>query len=95
MNFDGQVSVCCVDWSFGTIVGDLKTNTLDEIWNGEKLRAFRLTHLQGKRSTIPACAKCQYLRGFSPSRDLDSEARDLIPIYSEAAAGGAGRKIDR
>lgn len=95
VNFDGQVSVCCVDWSFGTIVGDLKTNTLDEIWNGEKLRAFRMTHLEGKRSTIAACAKCQYLRGFPPSRDLDDEAQDLLSVYSEAAAGGAGRKIDR
>jgi len=26
VNFDGTVSVCCVDWSHGTVVGDLRKN---------------------------------------------------------------------
>jgi len=84
VNFDGQVSVCCVDWSYGTIVGDLRTETLAEVWNGEKLREFRLTHLEGRREAIPACAHCQYIMGAPLRRDLDKHASRLASIYRGA-----------
>lgn len=83
VNFDGKVSVCCVDWSYGTIVGDLVTEDLDAIWRGEALRQFRLTHLQGKRSEIPACNNCQYVLGSSLWRDLDDHAARLVPAFAE------------
>jgi radical SAM protein with 4Fe4S-binding SPASM domain len=82
INFDGQVSVCCVDWSYGTIVGDLRTESLKEIWNGEKLREFRMAHLNGRRESILACAQCQYVKGAPLSRDLDDHAERLKPVYS-------------
>lgn len=82
INFDGQVSVCCVDWSYGTIVGDLRTESLSEIWNGEKLRQFRMAHLEGRKDSIPACANCQYVKGAPLSRDLDDHAEALKGIYS-------------
>jgi MoaA/NifB/PqqE/SkfB family radical SAM enzyme len=81
VNFDGQVSVCCVDWSYGTIVGDLRRETLGEVWNGEKLRQFRITHLTGRRETIAVCAHCQYVLGEPPDRDLDAQAERLLPVY--------------
>ena len=83
INFDGQVSVCCVDWSYGTIVGDLRKQSLEEIWNGELLREFRLKHLQGQRGAIPACANCQYLLGEQLSRDLDDHVASLLPLYQK------------
>lgn len=83
VNFDGQVSVCCVDWSFGTIVGDLKVESLTSIWKGEKLRAFRLAHLRGQRNSIPACARCQYVQGAALYRDLDDHTERLLPIYED------------
>jgi len=81
INFDGQVSVCCVDWSFGTIVGDLREQTLEEVWNGEALRRFRLTHLAGRRDSIRVCAECQYVKGAPESRDLDAHVERLRPLY--------------
>ncbi len=83
VNFDGQVSVCCVDWSFGTIVGDLRRERLPEVWNGERLRRFRLTHLSGRRGDIPACANCQFMMGEGPNRDLDGHAERLRSLYAE------------
>ena len=44
VNFNGTVSVCCVDWSHGTIVGDLNKESFYDVWNGEKLKNFRLLH---------------------------------------------------
>jgi len=81
VNFDGQVSVCCVDWSYGTIVGDLRHENLADVWNGERLKRFRISHLTGNRASIPACAQCQYLLGAAAWRDLDAHAERLIPLF--------------
>jgi len=82
VNFDGTVSICCVDWTHGTVVGDLKTQSLLEVWNGEALNKFRLLHLNGKRSQIEACSKCDYLNGLPEYSMIDNEAERLLKIYS-------------
>lgn len=81
INFDGTVSICCVDWSHGTIVGDLKKSSLTDIWHGDKLREFRLKHLKGKRSEIHACSDCDYLQGLSETTNLDNNRYRLISFY--------------
>jgi len=81
VNFDGQVSVCCVDWSFGTVVGDLRRESVTDVWNGERLRRFRLAHLRGQRGDIPACANCQYMTGEQAHRTLDQHAERLLALY--------------
>lgn len=81
INFDGKVSVCCVDWSYGTIVGDLTKETLSEIWNGEKLKKFRVTHLRGEREKIEACKNCQYILGLPKVHILDNHTKKLLKTY--------------
>ena len=58
---DLQVSVCCVDWGKKTLIGDLRRETLIEIWNGEKLRNIQLKHIQGKKSELEGCGNCTYI----------------------------------
>jgi radical SAM protein with 4Fe4S-binding SPASM domain len=83
VSFDGKLSVCCVDWSYGTIIGDLQSQSLIEIWRGHLLRQFRLLHLRGERQKIEACADCEYLFGFPEYTMLDGKAEELIEIYSD------------
>lgn len=87
INFDGTVSVCCVDWSHGTVVGDLKKESLFDIWNGQKLRTFRMLHLMKQRHKIPVCANCQYIKGHKPLSYLDDDAETLIQKYSNGNTG--------
>jgi radical SAM protein with 4Fe4S-binding SPASM domain len=61
INFDGTVSVCCVDWSHSTIVGDVKYQSIQEIWQGKALFEFRKMHLEYRRYENRACANCQNL----------------------------------
>jgi len=75
VNFNGEVSICCVDWAMQTIVGDVTKESLKDIWNGERLKEFRLTHLRGGRYSIPPCANCQHILGFSQEDDIDSLVR--------------------
>jgi radical SAM protein with 4Fe4S-binding SPASM domain len=81
INSDGNVSVCCVDWSHGAIVGDVRTHSLDEIWNGELLNHIRVSHIRGERSNIGPCAQCQYVLGVRSQEDLDKYKDELLKIY--------------
>ena len=58
VNADGRVSACCVDWNCDLIIGDLKQNTLKEIWHGDKINALRRKHMKGNWDQIPRCAEC-------------------------------------
>jgi radical SAM protein with 4Fe4S-binding SPASM domain len=82
VNPDGTVSVCCVDWAYATIVGDLKKQSLLEVWHGKAFHDFRMTHVRGKRDSLPACASCQYILGFPLSENLDAHAEKLAAFYS-------------
>ena len=81
INFNGQVSVCCVDWSFGTLVGDVSKKSLDAIWNGEEMREFRKKHLYKRRNEIEACSECHYLKGFADHLVLDGREELLKKNY--------------
>ena len=54
----GQVLVCTHDWSRRTIVGDLNTQTIREVWNGKPLTEIRQLFLRGRMKDVPACAHC-------------------------------------
>lgn len=77
----GEVVTCSEEWRWENIVGDTKTQTLPEIWNGEKLRNFRMTHLLGERHKIPHCAGCPSIKGFPLENDLDQSRHHLIEHY--------------
>ena len=81
INPNGSVALCSVDWNHKTVVGDVSKENLVDIWNGERLRQFRLMHLKGRRKELEACANCQYVLGTNPLNDLDAKANDLLSIY--------------
>ena len=73
INFNGSVSICCSDWSHSTVVGNVKKNSIREIWNGEALFNFRKMHLQGNRCKNRACGDCYYLKMLPDNIDHDKE----------------------
>ena len=89
VNFNGLVSVCCVDWSWGTVVGNASEQGLMEIWNGNSLYEFRIKHIKGERFKIDACANCHYLAGAHPLMDLDSHAEKLMAKYQKRSGCSA------
>lgn len=60
INFNGSVSVCCIDWSYNAIIGDASTQHIRDIWQGEAVRNFRFKHLTGERFSLSACFTCDY-----------------------------------
>lgn len=74
INSNGTVSVCCVDWAHETVVGDLRTQSLRDVWFGDALHAFRMMHLERRRAENRACGDCQYLQTLADDLDDDREA---------------------
>lgn len=82
VNADGDVTVCGVDWNKSTKTGNVRHQSLREIWNGPELREFRRMHLEGRRHEHPACRNCTYLYtipdnldGLSAERQAEILAR--------------------
>lgn len=61
INCDGTVTICCVDWNKKTMIGDLKKNSFDEIWNGKSANDFRKMHLRREKHKNPSCKNCRFL----------------------------------
>lgn len=62
--WDGRVSLCCADFDGQHILGDLRTQTIAEVWNGEVYRATRAAHLDHGGPDI--CQSCDLPRKDSP-----------------------------
>lgn len=61
VNRFGLVSLCVrFDPYNELVIGDAKTTSLEDIWNGEKRKYLIQEHLKGNRSCNPVCAKCHF-----------------------------------
>jgi len=69
ISFNGQVSACNDDWAYFHQLGDVNTQSLREIWNGEAFESFRLAHLEGRRGENRACRGCQYIESLPDNID--------------------------
>ena len=56
---DGKAILCCNDYSYEEDMGDVTSNSLSEIWFGEKYIRIRAHLYQGDR-TGKICQKCDY-----------------------------------
>lgn len=76
---DGIVNTCCAEWGNFHHHGDITKQSLRDIWQGEKLRQFRVMHLEGKRAENRACADCQY-RDNLPDR-IDDHLQEMLEVF--------------
>ena len=57
VTWDGKVVPCCFDKNAEYVMGDLKTDSFRDIWEGPKYRMFRKSILTG-RNMIEMCRNC-------------------------------------
>jgi MoaA/NifB/PqqE/SkfB family radical SAM enzyme len=62
--WDGRVALCCADFDGHTILGDLNSSTIKEIWNNDLYRSVRREHLESGGPDV--CRACDLPRKDSP-----------------------------
>jgi len=67
--WDGTVVSCCRDFDGKMIIGNLKNNTLEEIWHSEKAIAIRERHKQGDFN-FSICKACKDYPDTAPTKFL-------------------------
>lgn len=86
VNSDGSVSLCFLDWAHKLLVGDVREQSLKEIWEGDTLFQHQIDHLQGKRKENPVCGQCGQLSHCLPD-NIDPFAETLTERFLAARQG--------
>jgi radical SAM protein with 4Fe4S-binding SPASM domain len=81
VDYKGIVTSCSIDWEEKTNMGDVRKQSLYEIWNGHMFNEFRRMQLRGERHQYPPCDKCWSLE-YCKADDIDPYAADLLDKYA-------------
>jgi MoaA/NifB/PqqE/SkfB family radical SAM enzyme len=85
VNAAGDVTICCVDWSWSSKVGNLKTQSLKEIWYGPALNEIRRRLMNGERKSIKSCENCTW--DWSHPDNIDhmpaAKAEEIFAYYGK------------
>jgi radical SAM protein with 4Fe4S-binding SPASM domain len=61
VRYDGVAFPCC--WSYGALpIGDLRKQSLEEVWNSPAMVELRKKHVAGRADEIPACRDCSMVQ---------------------------------
>jgi len=66
--WDGRVVPCCYDYEGKYVLGDLKRQSLKEIWNGKRMKELRRQNMTNDFKNNPLCANCREKGGAKKSR---------------------------
>lgn len=58
INCDGRVKYCVEDWLSKTAIGDLNSESIREIWQGQTYRKLRSLHTEGEYKGVTLCDEC-------------------------------------
>lgn len=56
--FNGDCVICCHDWKRSLVVGNARTTTLREIWNGDRINEVRRLLLRKHYDQLDPCRQC-------------------------------------
>jgi len=104
--WDGKVVPCCYDYDTKMVMGDLKTQTVEEIWNGPAYVALRQAEVEGRNGSA-LCANCTIAPGHASNparlqrleagtaqlrkRDHRTRVAAFLPPRPDPAPDGAGQ----
>lgn len=77
---NGDVVVCCTDWSRDTKLGNVLEKSLKEIWNSRELYNFRVMQLTTKGVNHSLCATCEIPLKDCPEDDIDNLPLERLRI---------------
>lgn len=64
INWDGTVSACCSDYDNKMVVGDIRVQSLKEIWNCKKMNQYREMLANMQHDKLELCKTCYDYHGL-------------------------------
>lgn len=80
VNADGLVSSCFLDWQRKLAIGNVRDQSMKEIWNSKKMNKLRLLHLNGNRKKCETCGSCGQLTHCLPD-NIDKHAKLVLKNF--------------
>jgi MoaA/NifB/PqqE/SkfB family radical SAM enzyme len=62
--WDGRVILCCNDWGHQDIVGDLSSQSIQDVWNSDAINSYRTLLYQNHADQSLLCRDCSMVRKF-------------------------------
>jgi len=59
ITFTGEVILCCQDWRWGNVIGNVRDKTLLEVWNSDSYNRYRDAIYAGKGGAPELCKQCK------------------------------------
>lgn len=85
--WDGTVVACCQDYDGVAALGNLREQTLREVWEGEEVRAFREQWKATSFSQGHPCERCRWLpKHYVQQTTLPPVDAWRLPIWAEEGA---------
>ena len=58
INWKGDLILCCSDYHYQVVMGNVMDQPLDDIWMCDKYQTYRRAHHQGRAKSMPLCDVC-------------------------------------
>lgn len=56
--WNGEVSICCLDYDGSEIMGNMADQTIAEVWRNQRYESIRRLHSLSRQDEIPVCREC-------------------------------------
>jgi len=74
----GFARYCGDDWFIETKIGDIRANTIAEIWTSDEYRRIRDAHLAGRFDQVKLCGQCTEWQGGKWDYDFFFAMRQIL-----------------
>ena len=97
--WDGTVVPCCYDCDSLSILGNLKKQSINEVWNNNKFVDFRRNHIKNKLKDIRLCRYCNsitpsFLYLFGSTLFSSLAIKKILPFFEKRKLTKITRRQD-
>lgn len=95
---DGRVALCCFDSNGEYIIGDVRKQSISEIWHSKEFEGFRRDLFERNFDRLHLCADCDYIKHpawASPLVRIRPHVQRRLPVLANMLDSVYKKWIDR
>lgn len=79
IHVDGSLTTCCLDEGMQNKLGNIRTQSLRELWHGETINRWRQAQIEGRfTDSGPLCAHCNWKSAGAYPKEKVKEWQQLV-----------------